>query len=70
VPRSWFIWFSHEPILRHLADYGLNRAVAPVTIEAHRFSSEEGARRAAATMQTNSAVREYIVVPLTPRRAH
>ena len=38
--------------------------------QAYRFPSEEHARRAAATMQTNSAAKEYIVVRLTPQGAH
>ena len=38
--------------------------------QAHRFPSEEHARRAAAAMQTNSAAKEYTVVRLTPRGVH
>jgi hypothetical protein len=34
--------------------------------QAHRFPSQEHARRTAATMQTNSVAMEYTVVRLTP----
>ncbi len=51
---------------RHVDSWGKPLEFWGRESQAYRFPSEEHARRRAATMQTNSAAKEYTVVRLAP----